>query len=74
MVGFGAPVLAAVELAGVGSGGNGGKVALPHIYAADLVVARWRGVRRLDGERYQQVKALTALVYQSLAPPMLAPC
>ena len=66
MVCLAADLLSRIELGAMVQGGHGGQVPLPDVHAEHLALAFRRRVRRLEGERDQQVEALLAPVIPEL--------
>ena len=62
MVRLAADLLSRIELRAVGKGGNGGKIALPHVYPDNAGMTFWGRVRRFNRQADQQIEALSAPV------------
>ena len=69
VVGFGSYCLSRVELGAIVQRGNGGKIALAHIHTNNARMALRHGIRRLDGQAYQQVEAFPGLVIPEFGFP-----
>ena len=60
MVRLGSHFLSGIELCPVAERGNGGKIALAYIDAYNAGMALWHGIWCLNGQRDQQIEALSA--------------
>jgi hypothetical protein len=73
VVGFRSHLLAGVKLGVVLWRGEGGQIALPQIDAYHLSQGGWRGVRGVDGQRHQEIKAVFGTVIPEFGSSDLCP-